>query len=169
MVTVIKASVRCFKEKQNTASTSRLNNILPLTLQRRGGCVWDCGHSMSPFSSTKMCLWSTDNAARGHPSRCQLSRGNHSASADRHAQGQMEHNQAHQDLPNGRLRGNRVPGGRIHQQGHGETLLPSFWGQKQHETSQYFIKKCRICVTPFPCSGSIFESPMTPNPTTSCT
>lgn len=131
MVTVIKASVRCFKEKQNTASTSRLNNSLPLTLPStpaEGRLRLGLGHSMSPFSSTKMCLWSTDNAARGHPSRCQLSRGNHSASADRHAQGQMEHNQAHQDLPNGRLRGNRVPGWRIHQQGHGETLLPSVWG-----------------------------------------
>lgn len=51
----------------------------------------------------------------------------------------MERDQAHQNLPDGRLRGNRVPGRRIHQQGHGETLSLSFPGQKGHHSSESLL------------------------------
>lgn len=70
-----------------------------------------------------MCLWSADHAARGHPAWCQLSGGNQPVGADRLPEGQMERGQAHQDLPDRRLWLSRVPGWRIHQQGHGESRL----------------------------------------------
>lgn len=67
-----------------------------------------------------MCMWSADNTARGHPSWCQLSRGNAPTGADRQPKGKMERDQAHEDLPNRCLWHNRVPRRRVHQQGHGE-------------------------------------------------
>lgn len=90
-----------------------------------------------------MCLWYTDHAARGHPSRCQLSGGSHSARADRHAQGQMERDQAHQNLPHGCLRGDGVPGRRIHQQGHGET-------QQNRVKSSSLVCVWAFCGDPLP-------------------
>lgn len=43
---------------------------------------------------------------------------------------------------------------------------PAFGGRNSMRQVNILLQNAK---TPFPCSGSIFESPMTPNPTTCCT
>lgn len=72
----------------------------------------------------------------------------------------MERDQAHQDLPDGRLWPHRVPGWGLRQQSNGEARLGVKHVQPRVEN---------VTVWSFLLSPSTFESPTTPSPTTCCT